>query len=66
MLISPCKDCKDRRLGCHSRCEKYLAFAKECEDVRNKKAKHKTIYDISPKCVEWLNNEIKRKQRGRK
>ena len=24
--VSPCKDCPDRTLGCHSNCEKYIAF----------------------------------------
>lgn len=26
MLLSPCKDCPDRYLGCHSECEKYIAY----------------------------------------
>lgn len=38
MSKAPCKDCKKRELGCHSKCEKYLAFkkemAKEKEDKR--------------------------------
>lgn len=38
MIVAPCKDCKDRVLGCHSKCEKYIAFkkemAKEKEDKR--------------------------------
>ena len=31
-----CKDCVDRVLGCHARCEKYI---KECEDRRVEKAR---------------------------
>ena len=27
----PCKDCKDREIGCHSRCEKYGKFRAENE-----------------------------------
>lgn len=26
MAISPCKDCYDRELGCHSNCERYKQF----------------------------------------
>lgn len=25
---SPCKDCPDRELGCHSKCQKYIDFRK--------------------------------------
>lgn len=28
MKLSPCKDCPDRYLGCHSECEKYIEFQK--------------------------------------
>lgn len=30
---SPCKDCPDRQLGCHSLCEKYLAYARERDKI---------------------------------
>ncbi len=26
MFHSPCKNCPDRHLGCHSECEKYIAY----------------------------------------
>lgn len=25
-MMSPCKGCGDREIGCHSKCEKYKAF----------------------------------------
>ena len=28
METSPCKDCKERQVGCHSTCEKYLEWNK--------------------------------------
>jgi hypothetical protein len=28
-LLAPCKDCPERVLGCHSTCEKYIAFREE-------------------------------------
>ena len=37
MFISPCKDCPDRVLGCHSTCQKYIdkkaAYEKEREQL---------------------------------
>lgn len=31
---SPCKNCPDRLLGCHSECGRYLAFQEALEKVR--------------------------------
>ena len=33
---NPCKDCPDRHIGCHSDCERYLAWRK-VYDERNSK-----------------------------
>lgn len=30
---SPCKDCSDRQIGCHSECEKYISWRAEHEKV---------------------------------
>ena len=27
----PCKDCTDRQVGCHSKCEKHAEYQAECE-----------------------------------
>ena len=32
----PCKDCKDRQIGCHSKCEKYLEFKKQNDEIKRK------------------------------
>ena len=37
-MTAPCKDCRERHHGCHSECEKYLAFSKENEERRKAKA----------------------------
>lgn len=37
---SPCKDCNDRVLGCHSTCTKY----KEFKEFRNKVSKARLEY----------------------
>lgn len=33
---APCKDCSDRYLGCHDKCEKYQKFHKECFEYNMK------------------------------
>ena len=42
--ISPCKDCKNRKLGCHGECKKYAEFKAQAE--KNKDAYHKANHDI--------------------
>ena len=41
---SPCLNCIDREVGCHSRCERYSRFRNEIDDekkvVRDFKAQH--------------------------
>lgn len=34
-MKAPCKDCENRYVGCHGRCEKYLEF-KKANDERLK------------------------------
>ncbi|MBO5969291.1 MAG: hypothetical protein J6S14_12425 [Clostridia bacterium] len=36
-MQSPCKDCPDRKLGCHSICEKYIEYTKFREELRRKR-----------------------------
>ena len=36
---APCKDCTDRIVNCHSKCERYSAWkakVKECAEIRKK------------------------------
>ena len=42
--ISVCKDCPDRRVGCHSICEKYIAEDKRNQKEREEARKQKEIY----------------------
>jgi predicted metal-binding transcription factor (methanogenesis marker protein 9) len=37
MMDAPCKDCPDRHALCHSTCEKYQAFVREREAIREQK-----------------------------
>ena len=40
----PCKNCCDRNIGCHGRCEKYLEF-KKYNDERLKQKSHEMDAD---------------------
>ena len=33
-IKAPCKDCKDRKVGCHSTCEKYKAYQESNSKIR--------------------------------
>lgn len=39
MIIPPCKDCPDRKVGCHSVCEKYIEWKKDNERTRSMRFK---------------------------
>ena len=45
-----CKDCADRQLGCHDKCEKYQKakkqHIKECEELRKIDSIDKALRDI--------------------
>lgn len=40
---SPCKDCPDRYLGCHDRCEKYQQFKVDLVNAKNELNNHSEI-----------------------
>ena len=42
MLKSPCKhNCPDRQPGCHSKCERYLAYAETISEARERRQKYR-------------------------
>lgn len=43
---SPCKDCKNRELGCHSKCIKYKTWDKDNKEF-NKKVNQEKSIDIT-------------------
>ena len=47
-MNAPCKDCKDRTAGCHSKCEKYKAFEAENKKKYEQRAMLSAIYGDSP------------------
>lgn len=56
MANNPCYKCEDRHVGCHSTCEKYKEFCKECAVIRNKiyaaRSEQKMMDDFQFRCVE--------------
>ena len=38
---NPCKDCSNRKVGCHANCEGYIKFRKNYEELRERMNKHK-------------------------
>lgn len=63
-MKAPCRECGDRKVGCHARCKKYLEFAKANKELAKKRRLEIMKYRMSMKCEDWLNKEVKRKQRG--
>ena len=46
MKIAPCKDCKDRAIGCHGTCEKYSEYRKQREKERELRYKKQQTYYV--------------------
>lgn len=42
---SPCQFCEDREIGCHSKCEKYIAFQNDIASIREERLKQLKIND---------------------
>ena len=42
----PCKNCSDRKVGCHSDCEKYLIYKNEMERQRMLRTEQKEEIDF--------------------
>lgn len=57
-MQAPCKDCKERCVGCHSTCSKYINFKNESARL------HKLISD--KKRIESLADRPRIKRRRRK
>lgn len=47
--ITCCKDCKDRYVGCHDKCARYLKEKQEFEETKKKIREQKRLYGKSYK-----------------
>lgn len=50
MRKNQCLDCKDRHVGCHSTCKKYIEFRAQCDkDLEERSKRNKleaALYDL--------------------
>lgn len=62
-INSPCKDCKNRYLGCHSECEKYIEY-KEKKITQGKVLKTQKInaYNVDSYFKTKIEKEKNRKR----
>lgn len=66
MITAPCKDCKKRELGCHSKCEEYLNFRVEKENEYKEKNRIENIERPTYGVVRVINYMNKRKMNTKK
>ena len=65
MIKSPCKDCQNRRLLCHSSCLEYLEYFKSNEELKKKRFQEtEKDYFAITRHRELKDKWIKRKARG--
>jgi len=64
-MKAPCKDCTERAAGCHSHCEKYIAYDKEQQEMRKKRALLTIIRGNGPNKKARLRKNTLDRMRGR-
>lgn len=47
IMQAPCKDCPERHMTCHERCEKYLAYRQERDACNQRRALERRDENIS-------------------
>lgn len=63
-ITAPCKDCEDRKIGCHGTCEKYKDFK---TTIETEKAKIRNAYDTEIKLDDSAMKTVRKiKKRKRK
>jgi hypothetical protein len=45
-MKAPCKNCMQRNLGCHSKCDKYQAFRTELDSINAKRKAERDFNDF--------------------
>lgn len=58
--VAPCKNCEDRKFNCHSKCERYLAFAEYRKRINKAKLKETIMIGIDIDRHYELNRRFKR------
>lgn len=63
-MTAPCKDCTERKVGCHGNCQKYHEFSAECEKRRTERNMD-CLTRISPRVIQAKAAKLKRQKQGR-
>ena len=53
-MLSPCMDCSDRFIGCHSECFKYILYKCEVDIIKHEKVK---CQSINKRYGRWLSHK---------
>ena len=59
LIQSPCKDCPDRRVLCHSECEKYIKYRSKLDEINAALLEESEI-------TSWQIQQVKRSVKRRK
>lgn len=60
---APCKNCTERHAGCHSQCEKYIAFARESEEIRQKRYSEQMATPLTNAGIRQLRKNMNKKRK---
>lgn len=61
VVSSPCKDCKERQLGCHGQCKHYAEYRQKIETIDTNRAKYT---ENRVQKYQRINDLNKRKEHG--
>lgn len=57
---SPCKECEEREVGCHGRCEKYQAYRSELDKVTQVIREQKEAEAVTDGYVVTMRQKLRR------
>lgn len=61
--IAPCKDCQEKELGCHDRCEKYQAFRTERKEFNSQMTALSNYNAYVTGRKAWIRDNIDKKKK---
>ena len=44
--MAPCKNCQNRSIGCHCKCDKYAQFKAYCDNINAKRKAERELNDF--------------------
>lgn len=64
--LNPCKDCTQRRVGCHGACERYEEYRSHIDSCREERNRQEIVDDYCIGTYKKIANSLRKKERGRK